>query len=63
MQSHRPSAAAAVGKSHVCALHARARKLERAWCARACDLRANGRFDRAFVLRSANGAQRRGRID
>eukprot|EP00974_Lingulodinium_polyedra_P069433 6721867-Lingulodinium_polyedra.AAC.1 len=40
MQSHRPSTAAAVRKSHVRAQPARARKFARAWSARACDSRA-----------------------
>eukprot|EP00974_Lingulodinium_polyedra_P103157 9986359-Lingulodinium_polyedra.AAC.1 len=53
MRSNRPSAAVAASKSHVHALHARARKPGRAWSMRACDLRAaapaDGRLNRIVV--------------
>eukprot|EP00974_Lingulodinium_polyedra_P031444 3026034-Lingulodinium_polyedra.AAC.1 len=58
MRSHRPSAAAAVGKSRVCGLHARAATLACAWSARACCLRvvaaAERRSDRAMALHCMN---------
>eukprot|EP00974_Lingulodinium_polyedra_P122801 11184267-Lingulodinium_polyedra.AAC.1 len=53
MRLNRPSATAAARKPHVCAFHARARKLVRAWSVQVCVLRAattaNGGFDRIFV--------------
>eukprot|EP00974_Lingulodinium_polyedra_P096749 9377717-Lingulodinium_polyedra.AAC.1 len=39
MRPNRPRAAATARKSHARALHARAKKLARAWSARACDSR------------------------
>eukprot|EP00974_Lingulodinium_polyedra_P002249 209671-Lingulodinium_polyedra.AAC.1 len=56
MRSNRRSAVAAFGNSHVCAFHAHARELVRAWSARASDSRAvaaaDGRFERCATIRS-----------
>eukprot|EP00974_Lingulodinium_polyedra_P030969 2980797-Lingulodinium_polyedra.AAC.1 len=53
-------------RDSTCALHARARKLARAWSAQVCGSRAaaaaGGRFDRIVAQNFQNVAQRCGRI-
>eukprot|EP00974_Lingulodinium_polyedra_P083182 8054183-Lingulodinium_polyedra.AAC.1 len=61
MRSIRPSAAAEALESHVCALHAQAIFLTRAWRVRVCGARAvataKRRFDRVVARRFQNMAQ------
>eukprot|EP00974_Lingulodinium_polyedra_P132027 11220103-Lingulodinium_polyedra.AAC.1 len=62
MRSNRSPADVTACKSHARALRAHARKLARAWTARACDSRTavatDGRFDHIVVQRFGNAAER-----